>query len=227
MTPQDLLHTIIKDYFDFTNMESRPDGAGIQDFVTFMNNRYETAKVVVRPLTDADTQQSILVLENEDEDKRDVLLVLIYLYKYARNYIKKALAGSDFYTTDEFAFAISVLMTPELTKTALFQRNIVEKTSGTEILKRLVKKGIVREYRTEQNKKNIYLQITEKGQNEIASVLPRMQHVTEIVSGNLSPLEVHSLLKTLAKLETLHHNIYTTQRENDLPEILAHIRKPQ
>lgn len=224
MTPQDLLHTIINDYFVFTDGTSDPDKAGIHEFVSFMNSKYDVSNIEVRPLRDADTQQEILVMDNEDEDKRDVLLLLIYLYKYARNYIKKALAKSEFHTADEFAFAISILMTPELTKTALFQRNIVEKTSGTEILKRLVKKGIVREYRTERNKKNIYLQLTPKGKEEIAQTLPRMQQVTEIVSGDLHSFEVRALLKTLSKLEMLHHEIYNAQRESDLPDILKRIK---
>lgn len=225
MNSKDLLHTIINDFYDFNSHESESDQASMQKFVAFLNTKYDTEKIEVRPLTDADTEIDLLVLENENEDKRDVLLLFIYLFKYARNYIKMALAESEIHTADEFAFVISVLMTPELTKTELFQRNIVEKTSGTEILKRLVKKGLIHEYKSDKNKKNIYLKITQEGEAVITRVLPKMQEVTEIVSGNLSEFEVKNLLKSLAKLEALHNDIYNQRKDQNLTQILDFIKQ--
>jgi hypothetical protein len=62
------------------------------------------------------------------------------LFRYAKGYIKKALQDSIIQTADEFAF--NLITFESLTKTELISKQVMEKTSGVEVIKRLVGQGL-------------------------------------------------------------------------------------
>ncbi|SHF22608.1 DNA-binding transcriptional regulator, MarR family [Flavobacterium fontis] len=218
MKAPELLHHLLDDFFEFTQGDSGITTFTPQAFAAFLQIKYRESQPI-GPLMQSDFEQPDLVMENENEDKRDLLILLTYLFKYARLYIKKALVHSKIQTVDEFAFLINLIMTPDLTKSALFAKTITEKTSGTEIIKRLRERGLVEEYKNEINKKNVYLRLTPLGKSELLQVMPNMQLVTEIVSGTLSEFELKFMHQVLTKLEKMHNSIYLDDRDDNLEQI--------
>lgn len=155
----------------------------------------------------------------EDNSERYITVLLTLMYKYAKNYLKKALENSIINTPDEFAFLITMLKNSSFTKTELVNKLVTEKTSGIETIKRLVKKGLLEEFKKIEDKKSVYIKITDFGKNSIFEVLPVISKITKIITGNLTENEVKILLHLLIKLDLFHNEIYFNERNSSIDTI--------
>ncbi|WP_250632250.1 MarR family winged helix-turn-helix transcriptional regulator [Rhodoflexus caldus] len=146
---------------------------------------------------------------------------IIFLYRYAKGYTKKALEGSPLQTVDEFSFLISLMFGGSKTKTELIQHAVQEKTSGMEVIKRLLQQGLIRQEGDTADRRSKRLYITPEGQQTLFSVFEKMNQVSQIVAGNLSTSEREQLLQLLHKLHLFHKPIFLEQKEASLAEIYA------
>jgi DNA-binding MarR family transcriptional regulator len=155
---------------------------------------------------------------------RDISILIVLMYRYAKGYIKKALRESLLQTADEFSFLITLMTYESLRKSDLISRQVMEKTTGTEVIRRLVHCGLISETANENDKRSIRVSITEAGREEILSILPLMRKVSEIVVGNLSVEEINTLAYLLKKLDYFHNDIYLNKRDLPLNILLSEIK---
>jgi len=141
------------------------------------------------------------------------------LYRYTKGYAKKALKGSDLQTIEEFSFLVILLTYEHLSKTELIQKNVMNKTSGSEVIKRLRKKKLIRQFADEKDKRSQLVAITPDGIREMKKIFPEMQLSSEIVKGNLSVSEQQVLLFLLQKLESYHHHLFLYYRDEPLQQL--------
>jgi DNA-binding MarR family transcriptional regulator len=158
------------------------------------------------------------------ESNSDVSILITLMFRYAKSYIKKALNNSLIQTADEFAFLITLMTFDSLTKTELINKQVMEKTSGVEIIKRLLNQKLIREFADENDKRSVRVAITAKGRKEVIDVLPEMANVSRIVVGNLTKSEINTLSYLLKKLDFYHHDIFMNKKSFTLAEILSESR---
>ena len=116
---------------------------------------------------------------------------------------------------------IILLTHDSLSKTELINKNVHEKTTGMEIIKRLLRMGLISQFDDDLDKRSQRVAITEKGKYTIFSILDKMEDVSKIVSGNLSDLEKHTLKQLLEKLDHFHYDIFINDRQTELSDIIA------
>ncbi|NCP85382.1 MAG: MarR family transcriptional regulator [Bacteroidetes bacterium] len=160
---------------------------------------------------------------NQQESELVVLLTL--MFKYAKQYIKKGLQKSELQTADDFSYLIVLLTYTSLTKMELIQKNVMEKTSGMEVIKRLQRYGMLEQFDDEIDKRSKRVKITEKGKIEIFRLLPEMSKISSIVSGNLSDSEKLTLSYLLKKLDQFHNEIYLNEKGLSIDELFIHSSK--
>jgi DNA-binding MarR family transcriptional regulator len=97
----------------------------------------------------------------------------------------------------------------------------MEKTSGSEIIRRLIKRGLIVESADENDKRSVRVSMTKSGREEILRILPLMSKVTKIVVGNLSTEEINTLSYLLKKLDYFHNDIYLHKKGQTLSDILG------
>jgi DNA-binding MarR family transcriptional regulator len=97
----------------------------------------------------------------------------------------------------------------------------MEKTSGSEVIRRLIKRGLIAETADHNDKRSIRVAITKSGRNEILRIIPLMSQVSDIVVGNLSNEEINTLSYLLKKLDYFHNDIYINKRGQPFSEILS------
>lgn len=160
-------------------------------------------------------------MENiEDEQAETVMTMLIsYLYRYAKNYSKKALEGTPLSTIDEFTFLATLSYRGSLTKTELINLHLLEITSGIEVIKRLTKAGLMESFSDQNDKRSKRMKLTHEGKRVLNTVMGKMDEVAHIVSGNLSGEERNQLLPLLHKLNDFHAVIHHQDRKSELKEI--------
>jgi len=144
---------------------------------------------------------------------------IIYLYRYAKGYGKKLLKDTPLSSIDDVPYLLMLLFSGPSTKMELIQANVHEKTTGMEILNRLLRLGLVEQHFNLDDKRSRKLSISPEGQKLMQQLMKGMDSLSAIVSGNLASNERTSLLKILHKLNDFHHHVHQDAREKSLSEI--------
>lgn len=145
--------------------------------------------------------------------------LLTGLFRFAKHYIKKAFQDTAIRTIDEFGFLATLLKEDSLLKNELINQHLLEISSGSEVLKRLIKNGLVQEFRDEHDKRAKRVSLTEAGRLEIFKAFGDMHKVSEIVIGNLTKKELIETLSVLNKLTFFHQHIHERDRNTTLNEL--------
>lgn len=215
MSKQEILKQLVDHLFDFDNQHQGEKEYTMADFVGYLNASHGSQLSAHRDLAGGEEQW---VRENQD-DNTEIATMLVFIYRYAAMYFKKALKEGNIHTLDEFSFLIVLMTYPSLSKTELINKLIMEKTSGTEVIKRLLKQEMIEEFDHPNDKRSILVAITAKGKKEVAELLPRMGLVGGVVVGNLSQAEIGSLSFLLRKLDYHHNDIFLNHRNLSLEEL--------
>lgn len=160
------------------------------------------------------------VQERGNKQETTIAILVTFIYRYARLYAKKVLQNSAFSTLDEFSYTITLLTHVSLSKKELIQKNVHEKTTGMEIIKRLLKHGLIRQFNSEEDRRSQRVAITESGRSAVFSVLHKLEDVSTIMTGNLSATEKRTLTNILKKLDHFHFDIFVNEHDKSLPEII-------
>jgi MarR family transcriptional regulator, lower aerobic nicotinate degradation pathway regulator len=135
--------------------------------------------------------------------------LIVYMYRYAKLYIKKALEGSSLQSIDEFGYMVSLLQHGPMNKTQLIQRNIQEKPTGTEIINRMIKLGYMEEKADEQDKRSKLLFVSEAGRHQLGSLFENMDKISKLILGDLNANEQLQLMQLLQRLDDFHKPIFS------------------
>lgn len=176
------------------------DGASLDDFIFFL-------------------QQNRTI----EEDRNDTVRIaqnVSYLHRFSKFYIKKAIEGSLLQTVAEYTYLATLFNEESLSKTEINNRNVIEKTSGNEIMRRLLKAGLIGERRDKEDRRRMRVFITDKGRAELIKVFPELWKSAMILSGALSLHERETFLQTSDKLCDFHKDIFINRKEEDLDNLL-------
>jgi MarR family transcriptional regulator, lower aerobic nicotinate degradation pathway regulator len=141
------------------------------------------------------------------------------MYRYTRFYGKKALENLPL-QYDEFSYLVTLYSNGGMSKTELINMNVQEKTTGMEIIKRLVNNGFVFQTDDPHDRRSQRLEISPLGTEILRGAFGGMAKVSSIVTGNLTLAEKRNLLNTLQKMETFHKLVGENERTLDLDTIL-------
>ncbi len=220
MKKNEILTTLINHFFSFDAEKGKQEEYSLDEFIGYLNAKSDRQELEIRKISGENKE--LLKYEHQSAT-REISILIVLMNRYAKWYIKKVLRDSLLQTPDEFSFLISLMTYDSLHKNELITKQIMEKTSGTEVINRLVKRGMIFETADQNDKRSIRVSITKSGREEILRILPLMTKVTEIVVGNLSVEEIKTLSYLLKKLDYFHNNIYLSKRGRSLSDILSSI----
>lgn len=189
------------------------------DFVGFLNTRFKPDSVK-RDQMSGGRDEHLSSEFTENKVATDVSILVSVLFRYAKMYVKKALKESNINTVDEFSFLITLLTHDSMSKQELINLQVMEKTSGIEIINRLVRQGFVIQFDDISDKRSKLLKITDSGSRELMMVLPKMNLVSKIVVGTLSTDEQNLLTFLLRKLDHFHNDIFLNEKDQELDKII-------
>jgi len=216
MKKSEILTTLINHFFSFDAERGEHEEYSMDEFIGYLNSKSGPKEMEMRKVSGENTNW----LGNEYRSASiDISILIVLMYHYAKGYIKKALMDSYLQTPDEFSFLITLMTYDNLTKSELITKQVMEKTSGSEVIRRLIKKGLIVENPDEKDKRSVRVSITKTGREEILKTLPLMGKVSEIVVGNLAAEEINTLSYLLKKLDYFHNDIYLHKKSKSLSDI--------
>jgi DNA-binding MarR family transcriptional regulator len=150
-----------------------------------------------------------------------IAMFIIFMYKYALFYSRKIFKNSLIYSIDDLGVLATLLPDKQLKKADVIRKNITEKSSGNEVLKRLLRQKLIMETNNPNDKRSKLLEITPDGLNEINVVRSQILKMSSLVTGNLSGKEKMMLLNMLSKLHEFHNPLFEANDEKLLNEKLG------
>ncbi len=218
MNYKELLIELIQHLDAYESKQSCGHSISLDDFTGYLNALGGDGLAPMRRI-EGDREHDSLKEKRTAPNNISILLVL--MYRYVRIYIKKALKDSPIQTADEFSFLITLMTYESMTKTELITNQVMEKTSGTEIIKRLLKQELISEFADPDDRRSVRVAITDKGRGVLAATIPGMDAVAKIVIGNLSEPEIRTLYYLLKELDFYHNDIFQKKRGRSIEELSA------
>jgi DNA-binding MarR family transcriptional regulator len=225
MKSYQLIHQLIN-LVEEMEAENQGQEVSIGDFTGFLLNK-------VSAPTENSTNSEVRFGDN-DKSALDIAFQLdnnigrlfVFMSRYAKFYIKKALEGTPLQTAEDFT-ALAILLThSHLSKSELISHNLQEKTSGTEVIRRLVSFGLVKQWDDVKDKRSKQIAITDEGRELLFRIFEHTSYVGKIITGKLTIEEKFTLQYLLQKLENFHLEHYekkTILKKEDLKSLAEEI----
>jgi len=218
MKKSEILTTLIDRFFSFDSEMGNQEEYSMEEFLGYLNEKSGREELTMREISG---ENRGWFKDEYRNTASDISILIVLMNHYAKWYIKKVLRDSLLQTPDEFSFLITLMTYDSLSKSELITKQVMEKTSGSEVIRRLIKRGLIVESADENDKRSVRVSITQSGREEILRILPIMSKVTKIVVGNLSAEEINTLSYLLKKLDYFHNDIYINKRGQSFSEILT------
>lgn len=153
---------------------------------------------------------------NENQVEEEISRLLVLMYRYAKGHIKSYLSDFPEIIQEDFTYLYALKRAGSLTKTQLIEANVHEKTSGLEIIRRLLSNGLIDESIDGQDKRSKRLILTKKGDDTFYKIKAVTRKVAKLVTGKLSLKEKEQLHTMLLKLDLFHQPLYLSKNKMNL-----------
>lgn len=223
MKSYQLIHQLISLVEEMEKESERE--VSVQEFTGFLLNRFgdKPGDYVNNEVRFGESESAALEIAYQLDN--NIGRLFVFMSRYAKSYIKKALEGTPLQTGEEFT-ALAILLThSHLSKSELISHNLQEKTSGTEVIRRLIASNLVRQWDDEKDKRSKHIAITDEGKALLYRVFTDMNNVGKMITGKLTLAEKFTLQYLLQKLENFHLEHYekkTIQSKEDLRSFVGH-----
>jgi DNA-binding MarR family transcriptional regulator len=133
--------------------------------------------------------------------------MVVRLFKAIRFYFKPVLQKHELSSIDDLFFLATLAWKKDVNKKALCQINMTDIPTGMDIIKRLIKQGLIAEREGPNDKREKRMTLTDKGNRKVFEVFSDDLHVQDVMA-DLPIEERKSLLKVLDRLNCFHTKVY-------------------
>lgn len=150
-----------------------------------------------------------------------IAMYFSFITRYAQFYSRRVFRHSAVYSEDDWGVLVSLYPDQKRKKTDVIRGCIMEKSSGNEVLKRLLKQGLLREQAHPDDKRSKLIELSDAGRAAFESVQTGMDKLANTVVADLTEAEKTTLLALLFKLHRYHNPIFEAGDEAELERRLG------
>lgn len=192
-------------------MEEHPQGS-LREFATWLLvNTEPLRKTPVWPEAEPLMKSGVRLSEAFQEGE-DFLswFFMGRLIRYVKFYTKSIMAQQGMSSPDEFLFLSLINEMDRPTKKEVCVANATELTTGMDILRRLLRQGLIEEFPDERDGRSKRLQLTGKGSKVINDIHQRLIQLEPSLLADLGGSERKHFLQILQYLNNYHFPFYKT-----------------
>lgn len=202
-----LIIDTLKELDTFQKLKSG-DNHCLEDFRCYLNEQ---------------ANEKMMTAENSgknSEIENEIAEHVIMLGRYSKQVLKKSLENHPDLFNEDFTYLLRLRDFSSLTKMQLIEKNAHEKQSGIEIIKRLVRNGLLKESPDKKDKRSTRISLTAKGKKVFQECVKDLDEASKILCGKLQKEEKENFLLSLEKLNTYHHSVYQNTKIQDGDKLL-------
>lgn len=169
----------------------------------------------------ASAKQRELADENVTERDGHLSMLMAFMYKYASYYSRRVTRGSPVYSLDDFGVLASLFPDRKLSKIEAIRLNLMEKSSGTEVLRRMLRSGLLEESDNPSDRRSRLIGLSEAGRAAFMGIIGPIRKMSTVIMADLEEEEKLMLMHILHKLERYHRPVFDNHSEEELAELLG------
>ena len=200
------IKTLISHYEDF---EQETGGEDLKQFGIWLNQKL-----------DASDDQSSSKGGEEEQLNEDLMSALGELAQFSKHYIKKVIKDTPLSSQNDLVVMIVLYYRGGMRKSELVNDALLDMSSGIEVIKRLLKKGLVEEYVDLKDKRARQVALSKEGNGMFKKMFPELTKIGQIVGGNLSIQEKRTVAPILKKLVHFHRPVFTEDNDQSLDALI-------
>jgi DNA-binding MarR family transcriptional regulator len=134
-------------------------------------------------------------------------------------YTGKALEGTGLDQIEEFGMLVTIFNQKKPIKSEVIFNNILELSSGTNMLTRLKKRGLINEYADKEDKRVKRLELTPRGEKTLRQAKVQVLKVCAMLVHHLSDDDKQLCMQVLGPVDARFSGIIQKQKHKDFEEI--------
>lgn len=154
--------------------------------------------------------------EEDSKDKRepeeDLTLpatrLLDTVFSFTKHYTRKSFRDASIYGADDYYYLYHLVHEGDMKKSELISRSFSEYSPGMEVIKRLLRQGMIEDFPDTTDKRAMRVRITDRGREAFTEGEAAMEDVAEITMGILNTSDMKDLIRILSKLKSFHEELY-------------------
>jgi DNA-binding MarR family transcriptional regulator len=144
------------------------------------------------------------ISKSSSENSARAAILITKLQHYLGMYVKPSVKELGFSKEHEYNFLFQISKMDKPNKNDLSKENMVEFSTGRDVIRRLKAKGLVSEKTDPEDKRAAQLSITAKGEKVLEKSFDLMAGSLTDFMGNLNEKEQTQLVSLLARLNSYH-----------------------
>jgi DNA-binding MarR family transcriptional regulator len=162
-----------------------------------------------------------------DRRETSIAILVTFMHRYAKLHARKIFTGSKISGMDDFSYLIVLVTHDRISKTELIRKNVHEKATGMEIIKRLLNDKLVKQFDATEDKRSKLISITPAGKEAVFKILHQLEGLSTLITADLTEQEKHQLQRILLKLDEFHYDIYLNDKDSSVPDLIARKLNPK
>jgi DNA-binding MarR family transcriptional regulator len=147
-----------------------------------------------------------------------LLKIIGRISKLNMAYANLALKGTDLNQIEEFGMLVTIRQEKNPKKTEVIYANLFELSSGTDMLNRLKKRGLIKEYDDKEDKRSKRIELTSKGEKVTALCSARIRKNAQLLMHDLSDDDKELCVQLLKGIEIKFSALWPQHRGKSFDE---------
>ncbi|WP_226388865.1 MarR family winged helix-turn-helix transcriptional regulator [Penaeicola halotolerans] len=156
-------------------------------------------------LVERESSKQSYAIEHQSTANKDAVAgyLIARLYKFIRLYSKELLHEINIHSLDDFGFLSTIDRIPGIQKKVLCEINLIELSTGYDIIKRLQKEGWIIEDTDPNDKRAKTLMLSESGKLKVREAYMKLDSINEVLIG-MDASAKSDMIQQLSKLNQAH-----------------------
>jgi DNA-binding MarR family transcriptional regulator len=207
------MNTTVKLVNEWGDFEAKHPNANVDDFCRHYLASHQQQKIE-GPLTGG-------VIPPTSEG---LLLKMIgRIHKLNMSYANSALEGTGLNQVEEFGMLLTIQKEKNPRKTDIIYANLFELSSGTDMLNRLKKRNLIKEYDDEDDKRSKRIELTADGEKAIKLCMIQMRKVSGMLTNDLSEDDKQLCIQLLKNIEIKFSRFWQQHKGKPFDEVYESI----
>ena len=152
-----------------------------------------------------------------------LLKIIGRIQKLNMNYANLALKGSELNQIEEYGILQTIKQDKNPKKTEIIYANLLELSSGTDMLSRLIKRGLIKEYEDNEDKRSKRIELTAKGEKAIEATKLKIFKNAKLMMHDLSEDDKALCIQLLKNVEIKFSALWQKHKGKEFEEIYAEV----
>lgn len=140
------------------------------------------------------------------------------IHKLHVAYISKAFEETPLKQVEEFGLLVTISSKKNPIKSEVISSNLLEPSSGTDMLNRLKKKGLIREYPDKEDGRSKRVELTRSGETIVIQCRNKMERLAEMMLYDMTEDDKLLCIQLLKRVEIKFSGLWIQQKRESFEE---------